>query len=342
MITIGILAGGKSTRFETDKACALYKGTTFLEHLIQKFYHYAPVLVCANKDYPITRAEVIKDIVPSNGPIAGVITILSHTKTQWTFMIAVDMPLVDIDILDRLVSQIDENPYADVIAFKTDHLEPLCALYNKSALDKIMKFNQSGVYALQKVLSGLHIMEVKLDKTMYHKVSNINTQLDYQKLKPFVFTICGSKNSGKTSFIKRISEIIRDKGYSVCYIKHDGHTFSLDDCDTDTERVRRAGVENTIVLDHEKMNLISYTLKLEDVLTLYQYCDFIILEGFKHSNYRKFELIRKANSPNSVLSNEKADGLITDMDIPHPCRFNLSDYSGFVDYIIKMKGQTID
>ena len=55
-----------------------------------------------------------------------------------------------------------------------------------------------------------------------------------------------------------------------------------------------------------------------DVKTLseiFPEADFILLEGFKYSNYPKFEIVRKGNSENYVCDPKTLLGLVTDMEL---------------------------
>ena len=46
-----------------------------------------------------------------------------------------------------------------------------------------------------------------------------------KKNTPFIFAISGYKNSGKTTLITKLIPELKQRGYRVAVIKHDGHDF---------------------------------------------------------------------------------------------------------------------
>jgi len=99
-----------------------------------------------------------------------------------------------------------------------------------------------------------------------------------------VVAIVGHHNAGKTTLIERIIPLLKDKGYRVCYIKHDpkGHGVT-DKAGSDTDRISRYVSKLGLLSptkftfwDKEEVDLFSVLKKF------FSDCDIVILEGFKN------------------------------------------------------------
>lgn len=45
---------------------------------------------------------------------------------------------------------------------------------------------------------------------------------------PYIFAVCGYKNTGKTTLITKLIPVLARHGYKAAVIKHDGHDFEPD------------------------------------------------------------------------------------------------------------------
>ena len=104
-----ILAGGKSTRFGTDKSLVKLKDKTLLEHTISKIEKkYSEILIVSNnnitKDY-----TTIKDcIVGQLGPLAGVLSAMKWVKKnnysfKWVATFPCDTPFFNSSLIDKFI-----------------------------------------------------------------------------------------------------------------------------------------------------------------------------------------------------------------------------------------------
>lgn len=135
--------------------------------------------------------------------------------------------------------------------------------------------------------------------------------------KPFLITISGVKNSGKTTLITRLIHKLTSLGYKVATIKHDGHDFECDVEGTDSYKHKKAGAYGSAVFSKTKFMVIK---EMEDInekelIKCFPEADFILLEGFKYSDYPKIEVVRKAVSKNYVCNKESLIAVVTDLDI---------------------------
>ncbi len=105
---------------------------------------------------------------------------------------------------------------------------------------------------------------------------------------PSVFAVSGEKNSGKTTLIEALLPILKERGYRVAVIKHDGHSFEPDVPGTDTRRFFDAGAVGTAVYDGEKFMLVKrQAVDERQLFEAFPDADIILIEGLKHSGYPK-------------------------------------------------------
>ena len=135
--------------------------------------------------------------------------------------------------------------------------------------------------------------------------------------KPVIAAVSGVKNSGKTTFLEKLVAELKLRGYRVAVIKHDGHEFEPDVEGTDTWKLRKAGAYGTAIFSKGRWMVIKEEPRMDEkrLAEMFPEADFILLEGFKYSDYLKFEIVRKGNSEGTVCNPETLLALVTDTDL---------------------------
>lgn len=138
--------------------------------------------------------------------------------------------------------------------------------------------------------------------------------------RPVVVAVSGVKNSGKTTFLEHLTEELKNRGYRVAIIKHDGHEFHPDVEGTDTWKLRKAGAYGTAIFSEGRWMIVKEEPGMDEkrLAKMFPEADYIFLEGFKFSNYPKFEIVRKGNSKESVCDPATLLGLVTDTKLKIP------------------------
>ena len=130
---------------------------------------------------------------------------------------------------------------------------------------------------------------------------------------PLVIAVSGVKNSGKTRLLEQLLPILCGQGLRVAVIKHDGHRFAPDREGTDSRRMLEAGAVGSAVFDGEKFQLVRRAVVTDrELIAMFPEAQMILLEGFKHSDYRKVEVWRKEISPAPVCDETTLLALVTD------------------------------
>ncbi|WP_300258746.1 molybdopterin-guanine dinucleotide biosynthesis protein B [Clostridium sp.] len=133
-----------------------------------------------------------------------------------------------------------------------------------------------------------------------------------------VNVVASCSNTGKTVLIEGLIKELKNRGYTVATIKHDVHGFDIDKEGKDTWRHRKAGAEVVIISSSKRMALIREVqeeISLEELIKQVEDFDFIIIEGYKKSDYRKLEIYRQGVSRNIITPKEKLIGVASDVSL---------------------------
>jgi len=179
-----VLAGGRSTRMQRDKAAIEYRpGESQLDaamKLLAPRVARAFVSVRADQAGEATRSryERIVDRGDVEGPIAGISAALAeHPGAAW-LVLACDLPFLDAGTLDALIAARD--PAADATAFRSSHdglPEPLCAIYEPGAAVSIAAHIASRKNCPRKYL--INARTRLIDQPNPRALDNVNTLDEY-------------------------------------------------------------------------------------------------------------------------------------------------------------------
>ena len=108
----------------------------------------------------------------------------------------------------------------------------------------------------------------------------------------------GYSGSGKTTLVEQLIPALTGRGLRVSVVKHAHHKFDIDHPGKDTWRHRQAGASEVVVASSQRLALIrEYAqpagLTVHDLVAeLDASVDWVLVEGFKHSNLNKIEVWR--------------------------------------------------
>ena len=109
----------------------------------------------------------------------------------------------------------------------------------------------------------------------------------------------GFSGSGKTTLVEQLIRALRLRGQRVSVIKHAHHRFDIDHPGKDTFRHREAGAFEVVVASDKRLALIREfeqpaQLSVHHLIAeLYDGVDWVLVEGFKHSDLHKVEIWRE-------------------------------------------------
>jgi molybdenum cofactor guanylyltransferase len=130
-----ILAGGHSSRMGTPKAELLFEGVPLLEHLCVRLAELFPEIVvvrAAEQTLPPVEATVVEDLMPDQGPVAGLCAGLGAAQRPLAFVVSCDVPFLNPQVGAMMVDLADG--YDVVVPEWEGRLHPLQAVYRTQVL----------------------------------------------------------------------------------------------------------------------------------------------------------------------------------------------------------------
>jgi len=152
-----VLAGGRSSRMGRDKATLRVEGETLIQRQVRLLVRIGIREVFLSRpagdalpegpsdpprgwgfpgNAPVTvDVTVVRDPVPDQGPLAGIVAGLERAGPRALLVLAVDMPGVTAAFLEGLVAAAALQEGIGSAPRVGDRWEPLCALYPAGILD---------------------------------------------------------------------------------------------------------------------------------------------------------------------------------------------------------------
>ncbi len=148
MIALAVLAGGNSGRMGQEKALVKFLGQPLILHVLTRLKPLSEeVFVVTNRPdrFDFLHQPLYKDVKTGFGPLGGVFTALSVSKSPLVAIIACDMPFASLSLFQYELELI-ENTSADLVVPSTPlGLEPLHAIYRRdTCLPEIRSAMQAG------------------------------------------------------------------------------------------------------------------------------------------------------------------------------------------------------
>ena len=162
--------------------------------------------------------------------------------------------------------------------------------------------------------------------------ASINYPEDLKQNTTPLICICGKKNSGKTTFIKKLVGELKNRNKTCSVIKHDGHDFELDFKDTDTFFYKEYGACQTLIFNDKYFKLDGRSKNIYELIQLLDDVDLIIIEGMKDSDFIKYECTL---TDDLVCSDVNKYAIISDRKFSGYDNFDINNPSEFADYIIR-------
>ncbi len=174
-----VLAGGRSTRMQKDKAALNYHGRTQLEWAVSLLKPYAErVFVSVRPDQtadPVrSRFDLIVDAHENVGPIAGILAAQAKFPQVAWLVLACDLPYLDGKTLKYLIEARQPRQLATAFRSTQDGLpEPLCAIYEPSSRQPLLAHVAKGKDCPRKFLINADVRLI--DQPNPRALDNVNT-----------------------------------------------------------------------------------------------------------------------------------------------------------------------
>ncbi len=184
-VTGVVLAGGKNSRMGLDKGLLLVQGKKIIERTIEAMKAAMDEIIIISNDnnYDYLGYKVYSDIIKDCGPMGGIFTALTYSKTDKNFVVSCDMPFISKELVGFIVENSDGCEIA--IPQHSEKLEPLCAVYDKSCREGFEVLLQRKELKLQDALRHFKVKQIPVPENISdgNCFENINTPNEYEKLK---------------------------------------------------------------------------------------------------------------------------------------------------------------
>lgn len=187
-ITAGILAGGKSSRMGENKSFLPWRGTTILRHELAQLKFFSQILISVAERQEYLELEeqgivLVEDSRKAYGPLEGIYQLLKHAKHEWVFVLATDMPLVERNLIEQMLT-LDRQGVQAVVLQEGERIQPLCGLYHVSILPVLEELFQEEVHSMYQLLNHISVRYIPLEELQLTEriLTNVNTPEEYGKL----------------------------------------------------------------------------------------------------------------------------------------------------------------
>jgi molybdopterin-guanine dinucleotide biosynthesis protein A len=208
-VSVAILAGGQSNRFQQPKPLAIVAGKPLVLHTVEACQTHASevFLVVHTKEARAEFAEyypedqIIVDILQEPiCPLVGALTAFKHAKYPYTQLLPCDSPLIQPTFFEILWSMA-EGYEAAVPRWPNGWIEPLHSVYHTETAAQVaeqcLANNEIRMRALITALNRVIYLSTNALKWFdpkLHTFINVNSPADLQKLR----RILGQKERSKS------------------------------------------------------------------------------------------------------------------------------------------------
>jgi len=184
-----VLAGGKSTRMGFDKQLLQMQDRTIVEYLIDVLStRFGDIMVSSKTPelYEQYEVRVIQDVYEDIGPLGGVHSALLNSRSEEVFVIACDMPYVEVPYIDYMMEEMAKGSYDACVTERGGHLEVFHSFFCRSSLPVLERELGEGRYSVQgftRQIKSLVIPEARAAALLpnWRAFTNLNTQEEYEE-----------------------------------------------------------------------------------------------------------------------------------------------------------------
>ena len=185
-MTGAILAGGQSRRMGSNKALIKVDGETIIERTVRVFKKiFDDTIIIANDPlaYEDLSTRIYTDIHKGAGALGGVYTALFHSSSQYTFVAACDMPLLDEASIRVIIGRAGLDA---VVPYVDGRFHPMHALYSRRCMRAIEEMIKDGDLKINNLLERVMVRKLTVDDfkgaAIWASVENINTPEDLSRI----------------------------------------------------------------------------------------------------------------------------------------------------------------
>lgn len=213
-VAAGVLAGGKSNRMGKNKASLQWRGSTFLETVLEacRDFEERYVSVDEKAKYPHLTVPLVEDEKKEYGPLEGIYQILSIMEAEYVLILATDMPMVSRELLLDMAALLTGEEDCLVLRLG-GRPQPMCSIYSKRVLPIVRDMRENGEHKPGLLFQKVRCSYVDLETLPYGKeiIDNINTPGEYAE-------ICQKAEKRLEDFAPFVKQRLEMGPVMVCYL----------------------------------------------------------------------------------------------------------------------------
>lgn len=173
-----ILAGGNSSRMGEDKGLMLINGQPMIQHIIDTVKGVVEniIIVSNNGAYTKFGYPVVEDEVKGKGPLGGIYTGLLHTTTDRNIVLSCDVPYVNANLLNLLISHSSESDIT--IPQKNGVTHQLIGVFTKACIITFKNALDDNQLKLKQIFQKMKLNIVDASHFNEYLFTNINQKDD--------------------------------------------------------------------------------------------------------------------------------------------------------------------
>ncbi|HWP44861.1 MAG TPA: molybdenum cofactor guanylyltransferase [Blastocatellia bacterium] len=140
-------------------------------------------IIASGGEYERLGLPIFSDAYPGIGPLEAIRTALANSPAPRVVLAACDLPFVSAQLFAFLLAAADAQTSV-VPMDSAGRLEPLCAVYSKSALDEVTRLIESGERKVSKLIDRIPARVVEFEEMSGMEgaslfFENVNTPEEY-------------------------------------------------------------------------------------------------------------------------------------------------------------------
>ncbi|WP_245196343.1 molybdenum cofactor guanylyltransferase [Soehngenia longivitae] len=189
-----ILAGGKSMRMGFDKQFLKLENKSNVELLIEKLSPlFNDFIIVTNKpneydDEKIKyeKIKLVSDEIKDKGPLSGIHIGLKESKSKYAYLIACDMPIVNLDYIRYMMALLKIKESDAVVTEDRIGIEPFNAFYSRDLYKVIELYLNNDKIDIKTLLQTVNTTYIPHKKALkmspdWSMFLNLNTKEDLEK-----------------------------------------------------------------------------------------------------------------------------------------------------------------
>ena len=197
MRSVIILCGGRSRRMGKDKGSLVLNDKPMLMHVLDTVKEIADEIVLVlrdqeqiNKYKTILRdievsIKIVTDEAKDQGPLVGILTGLSHIKSEYAQILPCDSPFISKSFVLKMFEIAESKKFDAVVPIWNDgHIEPLHSIYKKDIVDIGKNLIKKERYNVKSLIDNLNVKYVDVEELDESTMSfrNLNTINDFEDM----------------------------------------------------------------------------------------------------------------------------------------------------------------